>query len=542
MQIGRQPLVAGKGQRPFGFRHHHAHQIGPAVAIDHGLGDLVLQGEHAFDALGSNVVALVVDEDILLAIGDHQMAILVEMADVASVEPAVLQRFVALGVVHPVTVHHQFAAHEDLAIAGDLHLDLVERRADRVHLQLGARAVAADDRAGFGLAIALQDRDADGGEKDADFRIQRGTAGHHRPQPATEFGADGFADGAFQGLIDQLFGEVQAFATGFLAGDRQRLIEQGDRQPALLLDLLGDAHAQHFKQARHHHHEGGSHFLDVARQLLQPFGIGDLAAHPDRHILPGGVFVTVAERQERQEQLAGHVAGEEILFDHRDGAGNVAHDRAMMLAHAARQTAGAAGVDDAGQILALHGGASLESGAVFVQHGRAARDQFAPVVDGQALHVLHRFQRNDGAAIVGGHGSRQQRLGQLRARYQRRFCAAVGQDMGVIGFSVGDVGRHGDGASGHHGEIGQAPFRAVFRNQHHPVTPADAGSDQCGRQAGDDIAGFAPTDRAPLAANLGDQEGRGRLFIGPIKKERDQIGRGIDARGNGGRPQRRQFR
>jgi predicted hotdog family 3-hydroxylacyl-ACP dehydratase len=52
------------------------------------------------------------------------------------------------------------------------------------------------------------------------------------------------------------------------------------RQAALLFDLLHDARAQHFEQARHHHHDGGAHFLDIAAQLVQTFGIEDLAAQP----------------------------------------------------------------------------------------------------------------------------------------------------------------------------------------------------------------------------------------------------------------------
>ena len=197
MQIGGHALVARPGQRPFGFGNDNADKIGPLVTIDHRLGDLVLQGQHAFDALRSDIVALVVDDDVLLAVGDDEMAVLVEMADVAGVEPAVLQHAMAFGVVHPIAVHHQFAAYQYLAVAGDPDLDTIERRANSVHLEPRARAVAADHRPGLGLAIALQDGDADGGEENADFGVERRAAGHHALQPAAEFGADRFANSAF---------------------------------------------------------------------------------------------------------------------------------------------------------------------------------------------------------------------------------------------------------------------------------------------------------------------------------------------------------
>ena len=62
------------------------------------------------------------------------------------------------------------------------------------------------------------------------------------------------------------------------------------------------------------------------------------------------MFIGMAGRQEAQENL---VVPAEIGLDDIEAAFDIAQDRTMMLAHAARRAASAAGVDDAGQVVAL---------------------------------------------------------------------------------------------------------------------------------------------------------------------------------------------
>jgi hypothetical protein len=106
----------GPFERPVGVGHDQRDDVGPLVAADHRLGDLALQRQHALELLRGDVVALVVDDDVLLAVGDHDPAALVEVADVAGVQPAVDHGLRGLLVVAPVAEHDQLAAHEDLAV------------------------------------------------------------------------------------------------------------------------------------------------------------------------------------------------------------------------------------------------------------------------------------------------------------------------------------------------------------------------------------------------------------------------------------------
>src|SRR3546814_7534620 len=71
---------------------------------------------------------------------------------------------------------------------------------------------------------------------------------------------------------------------------------------SLLFDCLGNARAQHLEQPRHDDHDRRAHLLDVRGELLQPLGIIDLRAEPDREMLAAGMFVSVGERQERSEE------------------------------------------------------------------------------------------------------------------------------------------------------------------------------------------------------------------------------------------------
>ena len=139
--------------------HQQRDEVRPAVAIDHRLGDLGLQRQHPLDPLRRDIVALVVDDQVLLAVGDDDPALVVEMADVAGREPAVTKHPRRFFGVAPIAVHHILAADHDLAILGDPHLGILRWRPDRLQPDARAWPIAADQRPGLGLAIALEEGD-----------------------------------------------------------------------------------------------------------------------------------------------------------------------------------------------------------------------------------------------------------------------------------------------------------------------------------------------------------------------------------------------
>ena len=129
-------------------------------------------------------VAAAGDDHVLGTVGEGQEALLVEVADVAGVEPAVHQGRGAGGVVAPVAAHHRGAAHGDLARhAGrqrlalrihHAHLDAGLRLADRRGQPLPVRVRAVGDQLArqrgdghraFALAVDLDQPRAEGGQR-----------------------------------------------------------------------------------------------------------------------------------------------------------------------------------------------------------------------------------------------------------------------------------------------------------------------------------------------------------------------------------------
>ncbi len=263
------------------------------VAAHHGLGDLRLQGQHALQLLRGDVVALVVDDDVLLAVGDDDPATLVDVADVAGAQPVVRQRCLCRFRVFPVTLHDQLAAHEDFPVLGDLDLDPHQRRADGVQGDSRAGVVAGGDRRGLRLAIALQHDEAHGLEEAADFRVERRAAGNERLHPATEARLD---LGPERGVEQQAYGHVleRTFAGNLPLAQPDRPFKEELRHGTLLLDVLDDLFAQDLEQARDHDHEGGLRFLQVAGKLVEPFGKPDVCAEANRQVEARSVFQRVA--------------------------------------------------------------------------------------------------------------------------------------------------------------------------------------------------------------------------------------------------------
>ena len=107
------------------------------------------------------------------------------LADVAGVEPAVLER--ARGVLVRVEVAGRdvLAAHEDLAVGGDLHLDAGDRLADRSLLR-AERMIQRDDRRRLGQAVALDHDEPELAPERFELGLERRGADDERPELPAE--------------------------------------------------------------------------------------------------------------------------------------------------------------------------------------------------------------------------------------------------------------------------------------------------------------------------------------------------------------------
>jgi hypothetical protein len=98
--------------------------------VHHGLGDPAALLEVVLDVGRREVLAAGGDDDVLLAARDREIAVVVDRAEVAGVQPAILDRAEAgIGAV-VVAGEDVRAFDEDLAVLGDLQLDARQRPAD----------------------------------------------------------------------------------------------------------------------------------------------------------------------------------------------------------------------------------------------------------------------------------------------------------------------------------------------------------------------------------------------------------------------------
>ncbi len=169
-QIERQAVLPGVAARELGVGHDQRHQVRSGIAVDHHLAELGLESQNALDPLWRAVVAAGEHDQVALAIGDLDVARIVDQPDVAGMQPAVLERLGGRRLVAPVALHHRFAAHQDLAIVSNLDVEPGQRGTDRVQPDLPGQ-VDADHRRALGQAIALKDRQAERAEEQADIVV-----------------------------------------------------------------------------------------------------------------------------------------------------------------------------------------------------------------------------------------------------------------------------------------------------------------------------------------------------------------------------------
>src|SRR3546814_18815273 len=84
--------------------------------------------QHSLHLLRGDIFALVVDDKVFLAVRDLDTSLLVYHADVAGVEPIIGQYAIGFPLIAPIAFHHQFTADQYLAIIGDAHPCVLERR------------------------------------------------------------------------------------------------------------------------------------------------------------------------------------------------------------------------------------------------------------------------------------------------------------------------------------------------------------------------------------------------------------------------------
>ena len=158
LQVGAAHDLVDVGAR---LEHQHrVHAFGRGAwarrADDGGFAHAGLSVERLLHVFRKDVQPFRRDDHLLLAAADAQLSCAVDLAHVAGVKPAVPECDARLFRRVEVPARDVLAAHEDLAIVGNLDLDAGDRLADGT-LRGVERMVQGDDRRRLGQPIALDD-------------------------------------------------------------------------------------------------------------------------------------------------------------------------------------------------------------------------------------------------------------------------------------------------------------------------------------------------------------------------------------------------
>jgi len=173
------------------------------VADDDRLGDQRVPAQGVLHHRGGDVLPPGRDDDLLLAAGDGEVTVRVQVADVAGVEPPVSDGLGGgLGVV-VVALEDADTLDEDLAVLRDADGRPGERLPDRSDASLAGQ-VEVGGCCGLGEAVALQHVHADALEEVAEPLAERRTAGDGPVEVAAEDLADLRVDEAVGEVVLQL--------------------------------------------------------------------------------------------------------------------------------------------------------------------------------------------------------------------------------------------------------------------------------------------------------------------------------------------------
>ena len=432
---------------------HHAladQRVGPQPVLQHSGGDILATGR---------------DDQLLLPAGDREVALVVQLADVAGAEPAVTaDRLRGGGLVVPVAAEHHVAPEQHLAVVGDPDRDPGYGLADRADLEVLRQPHGAGGR-GLGQAVALVDRDADAAEEVTQPGAQRGTAEDRGGAAAAERGAQlAVHQPVEQGVLEPQGKPGTAGVLRLAPCHRGRLGNREDPALALLACLLHGAVVDLLEHPWHREHQGRPEFGQVGQQFLHVGRVADGGPRVEATDLdrPG------EDVRERQEQQDLGVGVEQLRSTGAHGP-DLGQQVAVGQLAALGAPRGARGVDQSGHVV----GADLAAAGVHVVVGDlgaqcgqlvdCARGAVElPYVGQVGQPVAHRV---DGGAVRRGldHDGPGPRVGQdpLDLLGRRRL-----------------VHRHGDAAGGEDGEVHQRPLVAGAGQQPHPVAALQAAGQQ----------------------------------------------------------------
>jgi len=365
-----------------GIRNDEGDNEFALIADDHGVEDVGTGFQRVFDGLGSYEFPRGGFEEIFFAVGDEEVVVLVEVANVAGFEPAVVgENFTGGFGRFEITLHDARALSENFAIVGDADLNVGNGAAGAAGTIL--RMIAGENGRSFRQAIALIDGNSDGPEKFAEILGERSTAGKNGAKVAAgagaNFGIDELVgDGPFQ-PHGEAGGFFAAAPGGGFAGDLHGEIEDFAFGAGGLASLLHQAGIDFFEEARNGGEDCGMDFKKSLRDVLNDFDVGYGAAVKNVNVVEHAA-VDVCEGEKRDGNI---LSGAEIEFV--AGVGDVRAEIRVSEHDALWLTRGAGGVNERSELAGKDFGGAEAVGSDFGGAGGGDQSFVAKEIDREII-------------------------------------------------------------------------------------------------------------------------------------------------------------
>ena len=345
-----------------GIRNDQGHYEFALIADHHGVKNVGAGFQRVFDRLRSDEFSGGRLEQIFLAVGDEEIVVFVEVADVSGLEPAIFGKNLPRGFGRfEIALHDAGALGEDFTIVGDADLNVADGLAGTASPI--SRVVTGKDRRGFRQTVALIDRNPDGPKKFAEILGERRSAGKNGAQLAAGTGADFgvnelVGDGPFE-ANSQAGGFLAAAPSSGFAGGLHGEIEDFSFRACGSASLLHQAGVDFLKETRNGGEDGGMDFEKSLGDVFDDFDVSYRAAVKNINVVEHAA-VDMSERQKRDREV---FPGAKIEFV--AGVGNVGAEIGVGEHDALGLTGGAGGVDKRGELAGKHFGGAEAIGGDF---------------------------------------------------------------------------------------------------------------------------------------------------------------------------------
>ena len=446
---------------PLERRDHQDRAELASVAHDDRLVHVRVLLQHVLDRLRRHVLAARGLDKVLLPVGDLQVSVAAQLADVPGAEPPVLGNHFTGHVLQPVVaLHHLRPANQDFPVVGDRDLGAGHRAADRPDPEV-LEGVDIRDRRRLAETVSLQDRNARAQEEAVDFRSQCRASAHEVPEPP----AHGLPDLPEHQLVRYRVLQAQEERNLRALLSVQRASTPHTRRPGdqPALDATGIQHAliDLLVQARHRDQHGRLQALHVRRHGLDRT-VRDRASRREEDIVhhalenvrqgqEGDAAVVFVQGQDLARRL--DVRGEVVMAQH----------------HSLGRSRGARGVDHRGQVI----GPGPPRFRHEVVHRSVVAGRHEVVPAGRPVQVVAPVE-HDNLQVESLAPCRILHLRVLfGVRHKDERSARVLQDVGHLrhGQRAVDGNVHRPRAQAR--PVGQRPLQPVLRENGHPVAASD---------------------------------------------------------------------